>query len=175
MATPQRSTRRLAALGLVGLVAIGAGLLAFFHVFAPAAGMGHEQPIPFSHRLHVTDKRIDCLYCHPYAERSAWPGIPPVSKCLGCHDHIIPQHPWIRVLRGYRESGLPLPWVKVFYSPDHAQFPHLRHVRRGVECAECHGAVETQDRLATHTFYMGFCIDCHSRHGATRECAACHH
>ena len=33
-------------------------------------GDGIEQPIPFSHRLHVTDKQIDCFYCHPYGERS---------------------------------------------------------------------------------------------------------
>ncbi|MBW2529484.1 MAG: cytochrome c3 family protein, partial [Deltaproteobacteria bacterium] len=39
-------------------------------------GDGLEQPIAFSHRLHVTDKEIDCFYCHPYGERSLNAGLP---------------------------------------------------------------------------------------------------
>jgi predicted CXXCH cytochrome family protein len=175
MASPGARGRRWLAVSLVSLVALSAGWLAFFHVSLPARGLGREQPIPFSHRLHVTDKGIDCFYCHPHGERSAWPGLPTVAKCLGCHDHIIPLHPWIRVLKGYQERAEPLPWIKVFYSPDHVHFPHHRHLRREVACAECHGAVESQDRLMTHTFYMGFCLDCHKARDATRECAACHH
>jgi hypothetical protein len=55
-------------------------------------GRGLAQPIAFSHRLHVVDKRIDCYYCHPYGERAISPGMPAVQLCLGCHNYIIPQH-----------------------------------------------------------------------------------
>ncbi len=53
-------------------------------------GRALEQPISFSHRLHVTDKQIDCYYCHPNGERSLSPGMPAVQLCLGCHNYIIP-------------------------------------------------------------------------------------
>ena len=62
----------------------------------PEAGAGPVQPIAFSHRLHAGAKNIDCAYCHPYAEKSIHPGIPPVEKCLHCHNYIIPNHPEIR-------------------------------------------------------------------------------
>jgi hypothetical protein len=132
------------------------------------------QPIPFSHRLHVTDKQIDCFYCHPFGERSVNAGLPSVDKCLGCHDYIIPEHEEIIKLRGYKERGESLPWKRVYYNPDHVFFPHFRHLAKDVACQECHGEVERADRLFQVTFYMGFCIDCHQERGASLECVACH-
>lgn len=167
-------TRRLTATGLVLAVAVTAGVLTYLYWFHADASIGRAQPIAFSHRLHVTDKQIDCYYCHAFPERSLNAGLPSVQKCLGCHRYIIPEHPEIVRLRGYEERGEPLPWVRVYYNPDHVFFPHYRHIRKGVKCQECHGAVETMDRLMTHTFYMGFCLDCHHERNANRECKACH-
>lgn len=159
---------------LVLLVAVCAPALAYGILVEPEDSIGYEQPIAFSHRLHATDKQIDCRYCHPYPGRSLNSGLPSVTKCLGCHQYIIPNHPEIRKLHGYRDRGENLPWVRVFYNPDHVYFPHFRHIGAGVECAECHGNVEEQDRLMHRTFYMGFCIDCHKERDASRECVACH-
>lgn len=139
-------------------------------MFGPAL----TQPIAFSHRLHVTDKKIDCRYCHSTPERSLNAGLPPVSKCLGCHDHIIPHHEELEKLRSYRDAGRELPWVRVYYNPDHVFFPHYRHIGKGVRCQECHGEVETVDRLRKVTFCMGFCLDCHEKRNAPRTCTACH-
>src|SRR5208282_2188500 len=44
-----------------------------------------EQPIPFSHRVHAGINKIPCQYCHEYARVSATSGVPPVSRCVGCH------------------------------------------------------------------------------------------
>jgi Cytochrome c7 and related cytochrome c len=132
------------------------------------------QPISFSHRLHVTDKQIDCYYCHPYVERSLNAGLPTGQKCLGCHNHIIPSHQEIQLLKGYVNSGVEIPWIRVYYNPDHVFFPHYRHIKKGLRCQECHGEVEKVDRLHKVTFYMGFCIECHKRKNASRECVACH-
>ncbi len=165
---------RLTASGLVLAVALSAGGLVFFHWFGPEVSLGHEQPIAFSHRVHVINKRIDCYYCHPYPERSLNAGLPSVRKCMGCHEYIIPKHPEIQKLHGYWDRGAPLDWVRVYYNPEHVYFPHYRHLGKGVECAECHGAVEHMDRLPTRTFYMGFCLDCHHQREASRECTACH-
>ena len=49
-----------------------------------------------------------------------------------------------------------------------------KHGAAGVTCIECHGAVEAADRLRTHTFYMGFCLNCHKQLEASLECTACH-
>ena len=133
-----------------------------------------EQPIAFSHRLHVTDKEIDCFYCHPYGERSLNTGLPSADKCLGCHNYIIPDHEEIRKLKGFKDRGEPIPWERVYYNPDHVFFPHFRHLGADVECQECHGEVEQADRLHQVTFYMGFCIGCHKERDASRECTACH-
>lgn len=137
-------------------------------------GPGLKQPIAFSHRLHVTDKEIDCYYCHPFAQRSTNAGLPSVMKCLGCHDRIIPEHQEIRKLRAFRDAGIGVPWTRVYYNPDHVYFPHFRHTNAGVECAECHSDVGRVDRLHKVTFYMGFCLDCHRKREAPLDCIACH-
>ena len=44
------------------------------------------------------------------------------------------------------------------------------------QCQECHGPVQTMDRIEpVHEINMGFCIDCHTKRGATQECFVCHH
>lgn len=148
----------------------GRGLRFQRAMFGPALA----QPIAFSHRLHVIDKQIDCNYCHSTAERSLNAGLPAVRKCLGCHDHIIPLHSEIQKLRSYRTKGQNLPWVRVYYNPDHVFFPHYRHLGRGVTCQQCHGEVERVDRLHKVTFYMGLCVTCHQARQAPRTCVACH-
>ena len=36
--------------------------------------------------------------------------------------------------------------------------------------------VETMDRVVpVHEINMGFCMDCHTKRGATQECFVCHH
>ncbi|MGD8559648.1 MAG: cytochrome c3 family protein, partial [Gammaproteobacteria bacterium] len=44
-----------------------------------------KQPIEFPHNIHVKVNKINCMYCHTYARRSKVAGIPPTSKCMGCH------------------------------------------------------------------------------------------
>jgi hypothetical protein len=149
--------------------------LYFFYAPPAATGIGPAQPIPFSHRVHAGTKAISCEFCHPYVDRSAFPGMPPVGKCLYCHNHIIAKHPEILKEHRYYDTNTPTPWVKVNYIPEHVFFKHYRHIRKGVDCAECHGDVETMDRLPRNTFLMGFCIDCHEKRNANLGCwLGCH-
>ena len=150
------------------------GFLYFF--YAPLeAGIGPVQPIPFSHRLHAGVKTIDCLFCHPYVGRSTFPGIPPVEKCLYCHNYIIPEHPEILKEHRYYNTRTPTPWVKVNYIPEHVLFNHQRHIKREVACEQCHGEVKTMDRLASNHFKMGFCLQCHRKEKAPLDCwRSCH-
>jgi len=133
-----------------------------------------EQPIAFSHRVHVTDKHIDCYYCHPFGERSMNAGLPSADKCLGCHNYIIPEHEEILKLKAFDDKGEHIPWTRVYYNPDHVYFPHYMHLRQNLRCQQCHGEVEQVDRLNQVTFYMGFCIDCHKERKAPLECTTCH-
>lgn len=76
-------------------------------------------------------------------------------------------------------------WVRVVRIPDFVFFSHAAHNRVGVDCAECHGPVESFDRMRVdRSLTMGFCVDCHRRTSRTGidgrqvdasiDCTACH-
>jgi hypothetical protein len=79
----------------------------------------------------------------------------------------------------------PIAWVRVHDLPDFVYFDHRAHVAAGVTCQECHGPVETMDRVRQeHSLSMGWCVNCHrdaTLHGvngkavkASTDCATCH-
>ncbi len=80
----------------------------------------------------------------------------------------------------------PIPWVKVHNLPDFSCFDHRPHVRAGVECQECHGPVQTMERVRqVEDLSMGWCVNCHREKGIagvdgkkvkpSTDCAACHY
>jgi hypothetical protein len=155
------------------IIFVGAFLYYFYAT--PGTKIGPEQPIPFSHRLHAGIKEIQCQFCHPYVGRSTNPGIPPVEKCLYCHNYIIAKHPQILKEHRYFNTTTSTPWVKVNYLPEHVLFNHQRHIKKEIACQKCHGAVEKMDRLAGEKFKMGFCVECHQEKKANLDCwLACH-
>ena len=48
------------------------GVIAYL-LFSPEKYVGYapDQPIPFNHKLHSGDNKIDCRYCHASVEKSA--------------------------------------------------------------------------------------------------------
>jgi hypothetical protein len=147
----------------------------YLFYFFPYADLGPQQPISFSHHVHAGVKEIQCQFCHPYVARSHFPGIPPVEKCLYCHNYIIVDHPEIQKEHRYFDTRTPTPWVKVNYVPEFVFFNHERHIRKELACQECHGKVETMDRLKGVDFQMGFCVACHREKKANLDCwLACH-
>ena len=46
------------------------------------------QPIPFSHKHHVSGLGIDCRYCHTEVERSSSAGMPSTAICMTCHSQV---------------------------------------------------------------------------------------
>jgi len=156
------------------LVILVAGVIYIMFIL-PEVGAGPAQPIAFSHRLHAGNKNIDCRFCHPYVDKSIHPGIPPVEKCLYCHNYIIANHPEIRKEHDYYNSGTPTPWVKVNILPEHVVFNHERHIKKEVPCETCHGEVAAVDRLKTNEFKMGFCVECHRENKVNVDCwLSCH-
>lgn len=171
-------------------------LLSFYFYTAESRVKGPKQPILFSHKIHAGDNEMPCEYCHSYVDISPVPGIPSVQKCIGCHLFItgkdeeyhyngesINIQKEIQIVKGYWDRNEPIPWVKVIKLPDIVHFNHKRHVRREIECKNCHGEVENMDVVhQVHTFSMGFCITCHQEEAKDeqeltqlRDCLTCHY
>ncbi len=56
----------------------------------------------------------------------------------------------------------PIVWSKATNLPDFVYFDHRPHVARGVACQQCHGPVETMEKIRQdQTLNMGFCVNCH--------------
>jgi hypothetical protein len=188
---------KLAVLAAIPLLLIGGVTLAWVFPTASNQGYAPDQPIPFSHKLHAGDNKIACLYCHSSAEKSQHASIPPVGLCMNCHKQVKTDSPWIQKLTQAYNNGEPIEWVRIHELPDHAHFPHLRHVNAGVSCQTCHGPIETMEKVyQAAPLTMGWCIDCHrgettpkavlkkkfpdeaNPHGkqvASQNCSACHY
>jgi hypothetical protein len=140
---------------------------------------GSGQPIAFPHDRHAAEFQIDCQYCHFSAERSMNAGIPPVATCMGCHTFVPGrQNPEeINRLREYWDAGEAIPWNRIYKVADHVQFPHMRHISAGVDCASCHGNVREIGVIQSvnQPLTMGWCINCHIASGASRDCTVCHY
>jgi len=143
---------------------------------------GPVQPIFFSHVIHAGSFQIACQYCHAGARRSSAAGLPSVERCMGCHKIVAAQgNPEVQKLHGYWERKEPIPWVRIFKVPEHAQFTHKPHVQAGVQCQTCHGRIEAMERVHAQTgqnilndlknlaliptpppkLTMGWCVECH--------------
>jgi energy-coupling factor transporter transmembrane protein EcfT len=152
-------------------------VVGFLYTFysSPSTDIGVEQPIPFSHRVHVNVKNIQCQFCHPYVGHSLNPGLPPVEKCLYCHKYIIAKHPQILKEHRYYDTRTPTPWKKANYLAEHVLFNHQRHIRKEIACQQCHGEIQNMDRVKGKIFFMAFCIRCHRERKVNIGCwLACH-
>jgi len=151
-----------------GLLAIG-GLLYVtviaVYVFAPetsAIGYAPEQPVPYSHALHVGELGLDCRYCHQNVEVGAHAAIPPTATCMNCHASIKTASEKLAPIRHSFETGVPVAWQRVHDLPDFAYFNHSAHVNRGVGCVECHGRIDRMEVVRQEKpLAMGWCLDCH--------------
>lgn len=148
--------------GALVVAAVVAGLVWTAYDEAPAGLVAPEQPVPFSHRMHVTGFGIDCRFCHTSAERAAPAGMPSTRTCVPCHNEV-----WLesRPFEPVRESlalDRAIPWLRVHDLPDFTYFHHGIHSEKGVGCESCHGRVDRMDRVRqVEPLSMGWCLDCH--------------
>jgi Zn-finger nucleic acid-binding protein len=142
---------------------------------AVAATAQTSQPIAYSHRVHVTNFKIDCRFCHSSATKSTSAGIPSVEKCMICHRGIAVDRPEVEKIAQYWKEKKPIPWNRVTELPDHTYFPHKRMVNAGVACLTCHPGIDQADAaVQKQEFTMGFCMDCHRKRGVSIDCWTCH-
>jgi Cytochrome c7 and related cytochrome c len=134
-----------------------------------------ETTVAFDHAIHAGEYSIACLGCHVYADKSSSAGIPSARMCMGCHKFVAKDKPGVQALAALFEQGEAPRWQRVTRLPDFIYFSHRMHVRKNVECRECHGDVKAMHVVEPAVkLNMGFCIDCHDKKEATVECTACH-
>ncbi len=121
-----------------------------------------QQPVPFSHKHHVTELGIDCRYCHTTVETSSFAGIPPTHTCMSCHSRIWTNADMLEPVRASYQANVSLRWARVNALPDFVYFDHSIHVTKGVGCTTCHGPIgEMPLTWRAETLYMRWCLDCH--------------
>lgn len=125
-------------------------------------GVAKEQPVPFSHKHHVTDAGIDCRYCHTSVEKSSFAGIPPTATCMNCHTQIWAESPMLEPVRESWRTGESLQWNRVHDLADFVYFDHSIHTTKGIGCDTCHGRVDRMPLVwRESTLFMEWCLDCH--------------
>ena len=159
-------------------------------------GYQPDQPIPFSHSIHVGEYQMDCRYCHTAVEEGRHAGVPSLDICMNCHLTVKPESPWIQKLQEAYVENKPVVWEKVHLLPDFVKFNHSLHTKAlsgnfvqsssvppsgdqvRKTCTTCHGKVENMEIMYQHeSLSMGWCVQCHRKeeHQAPINCTTCHY
>ncbi len=161
------STNTVSKLTIFGAVFLIGGLLWLLaelnrSSYVTEANVVRPQPVPFSHKHHVSGLGIDCRYCHTSVEQSAFAGIPSTAICMNCHSQIWTNSPMLEPVRESYRTGQPLRWTRVHNLAEFAYFDHSIHVNKGVGCATCHGRVDQMPLVSQErSLLMEWCLDCH--------------
>lgn len=166
--------RNMAFVSIIGLVLVAYGATIGYQALMGVGvyeGYQPDQPIKFSHSIHVCENEVDCQYCHSSASKSKHAGIPSTNVCMNCHKGIKKgkQYGTEEIGKIYAAIGFdaatgtyidgegnnghkapqddfdgdPIKWNKVHNLPDHVYFNHSQHVVvGGLECQNCHGDVQ---------------------------------
>lgn len=183
-----------------GLVpALAAGWLAFPRLLYRRV----EQPLSFSHKVHVGEKGgMACSDCHSLGADGRFTGIPRLEKCASCHAQAVGETAAEkRFVEEYVSKGREVPWLVYSRQPENVHFPHAEHVGRGkMACETCHGGHGSTEALRPYQvnrisgysrdiwgpslarvgrrsfegMKMTDCIRCHEGHGRRSSCLACH-
>jgi hypothetical protein len=176
-----KNANTLPLLSLVGSLVGGVLLIVLvWYYFSPeftTVGYQPDQPVAYSHELHVGKLGMDCQYCHTNVENSKHANVPPTQTCMNCHNQIKTNSPKLLKVRQSWANDAPIQWTKVHHLPDYAHFSHAvhhlpdyahfshaAHVNKGVGCETCHGRI---DKMGAEGVYqaeplsMGWCLECH--------------
>ena len=130
---------------VVVLVVVGTGLTILLNTnrlhYTSDVLVAKKQPVPFSHKHHVTGVGIDCMTCH---------------------SQVWTESPLLEPIRESYRTGNPIEWVRVHDLPDFVYFNHSIHVHKGIGCQTCHGQVDQMPLMwKVNTLNMEWCLECH--------------
>lgn len=153
-------------LSLVGALVAGVAVIGLiWYYFSPEytdVGYQPEQPVPYSHEVHVGKLGLDCQYCHTNVDKASFANIPSTETCMNCHSQVRTESEQLTNVMESWKTGTPIEWVNVHMLPDYAHFNHSRHVNVGVGCESCHGRVDQMEVVSqTEPLSMSWCLDCH--------------
>lgn len=160
---------RVRQLGVGVLVALGLVVTGWYYYALPSytrVGYTPEQPVPFSHQLHVGQLGMDCRYCHTAVFEGPHANVPASQTCMNCHNpkmaNVKGNSPLLAPIRESYDTGKPVEWKRVHKLPEYAYFNHAVHVNKGVSCVSCHGQVNEM-KIVGHdqVLSMGWCLQCH--------------
>ena len=75
-------------------------------------GYKPDQPIPFSHKLHAGEYKIDCRYCHAGVDVSKHSSLPSLNVCMNCHRMVKTDSPWIKKITSAYNENKPVVWER---------------------------------------------------------------
>lgn len=166
---PQIFSKRANLVPTISLLATLVGsvfaLLFIWYYFSPEytdVGYAPEQPVAYSHRLHVGQLGMKCQYCHTSVETAAHSNIPPTQTCMNCHSQVQKESVNLVLIRESWATGQSIEWLRVHKLPDYVAFSHAVHVTNGVACESCHGRIDQMDVVSqVEPLAMGWCLECH--------------
>src|SRR5579864_7210870 len=113
-----RSTNTISKLTIYGALFFVAGLAYLIYSvnqspYFTDVNVARQQPVPFSHKHHVTDDGIDCRYCHTSVEQSFYAGVPTTHICMSCHSKLWLNSSMLEPVRSSYASNTSLEWTRV--------------------------------------------------------------
>jgi hypothetical protein len=162
-----------------------------------------EQPVQFSHQMHVGDSvGLTCEDCHSYYDDGRFSGIPVIEKCAECHSEVLGEtENEKRLVEEYIQPNLEVPWMIYARQPENVFFSHAVHSRMAeLSCQQCHGEHGTstvlrplqRNRISGYSRdiwgssmsrlrnapwegkKMDDCSRCHTERGVQENCLDCH-
>jgi len=113
-----------------------------------------EQPVWFSHAVHVDEQGMDCESCHYFRDDGSYAGFPTNEVCAECHavdpeaimkaelgaiednlasgddDKMAAEREYVVK---YLIQGKEVPWLNYQYQPDNVYFSHTAHKDMTIE------------------------------------------
>lgn len=145
-------------------------------------GYKPEQPIYFSHKIHVGENNIDCQLCHSGAKYGKVSEIPSMNVCMNCHrgiseykgayiepgktkefydgeiQKIYQATGWDAGSQSYTGKTKPVQWVRIHNMPDFVFFNHAQHVVAGEKAIiDSHNKKNPNDKIDV------VCKACHGK------------
>jgi len=95
---------------------------------------------------------------------------------MNCHRTVKKDSPEIRPLAALDKDATPFPTRLVYGVEDFVFFSHARHLKAGIGCRLCHGAVMERDAITSQEvpITMKGCVNCHKARGVSSDCNTCH-
>ena len=153
-----------------------AGATVFYGTLPEVMYTGYQptQPVPFSHKIHAGELKMDCRYCHNTVEKAAHAAVPATSTCANCHNAskkpdgtlaktvVHSASPKLTLVRDSIATGKSIEWERIHDLADYVYFNHSAHVNRGIGCVSCHGRIDRMEVVAQdQPLSMSWCLDCH--------------